>query len=101
MNTSNLKKFLVPLALFVLLTAGQTKAVDGPAASTPAATGSAVVDPNAPAATDTSEPTLPITLAQFDTLRNLIQRQTDNATQLDKDFQAFLDDLLGTTTATP
>lgn len=100
MNRSNLKKFLAPLALFVLLAAGQTRAADasdatavvGPATATDSTMTTA-------GATDNSEPTLPITLAQFDTLRNLIQRQSDNAAQLDKDFQAFLDDLLGTTAA--
>lgn len=99
MNTPNLRKLLVPLALFAFLAIGQIKASDTGTDSTPNTTTTTPGDSGA--TPDQGDPngadnTLPITLAQFDALRGLIQRQSDNAAQLDKDFQAFLDDLLGT-----
>lgn len=98
MNTQNLKKILVSLAAVAFLGIGQASAADAaaPTSSTNSST-SGSTDPNTANDSDSLDNTLPITLEQFDKLRALIQRQSDNAVQLDNDFQAWLDDLLGTT----
>ncbi len=93
MKTLNIKKVLFSLTLCALFALSPIKAEDtAPATDTAATTDTTATDA-------ALENTLPITLEQFDKLRALIQRQSDNAAQLDRDFQGFLDDLLGTSTA--
>lgn len=86
MNTQNLKKILFPLALLAFSTTSIIRAEDAAPAGTEVST---------PTVDAEEENTLPLTLEDFDTLRGLIQRQADNAAQLQNDFQAFLDKILG------
>jgi len=102
MKTLNIRRFLFPLALCALFTVSHVYAPDtttGDSGTTTSTETDAngTTNPNA-AADSSTENTLPMTLEQFDKMRALIQRQSDNALQLDKDFQAFLDDLLGMST---
>ena len=102
MNTSLLKKILLTLTIITLAAQNITAAIATQdtmdTANTQDSTGSQKNDATSSPATDANIPddqlTLPITLVQFKQLQDIIQEHDDNAANVSKKLQGFVEDLL-------
>ena len=103
MNTQKYIRLLISLAFLAVFSLGTLKAE-----TTPSASDTANIEQNistsAEEATSSGqapeeEPTRPLTIPQFDEIRAIMAQEKANSDSIQKRFQAWLDNILGTTTA--